>query len=145
MTQELFQRHLSCKIWTKRIILLVLAAILITLGIVYGLYAESVNGSLCGIITASGSLVALLFFYHLLYCRHKTFTRGEQNISLCRGMFINIVYVDGIEKGRCLATRHHNLVEVWLKERVRASVNFTKSPLNLAYISFSDHSATIEL
>ena len=167
MNRTQFEKHLSRRIWRRRLIYIVIALILFATGVLFGQLQESskeavqvnVDGShtytsyqytksylpLIIISMIGGACATFLALFDLLFCRFRTFCRGDQYVSLCRGLFINIVYVNGAERGRCLATRHHNMVEVWLNGRVRASVYFTRSPINVAYISFSDDTATMEV
>lgn len=83
--------------------------------------------------------------YDFISCRFRSVVKGDQYLTVYRGNLFMIVYVDGTEKGRSILLRRYMLVEVWLANRVRATVHFTASPCNLAHISFSDHTATIEV
>ena len=167
MNRTQFEKYLSRRIWRRRLVYIVIALILFAIGILFAPLQESskeavqidIGGShtytsyqytksylpLINIGMTGGAFATFLALFDLLFCRFRTFCRGDQYVSLYRGPFINIVYVNGAERGRCLATRHHNMVEVWLNGRVRASVYFTRSPINVAYISFSDDTATMEV
>lgn len=95
--------------------------------------------------TVLGTLACILAISHCTYCRYKTAYNGKQHITAYRGLFYNIVYVDGAEKGRALPLRACNFVEVWIQDRVKVTVHFTYSIFNLAHLHFSDDTASIEL
>ncbi len=97
---------------------------------------------ICVVISA---LSVFYLIYDLISCRFRTVIKGDQYLTVYRGNLFIIVYVDGAEKGRSILLRRYMLVEVWLANRTRATVHFTASPSNLAHISFSDHTATIEV
>lgn len=95
------------------------------------------------IVLAATSFVILI--RDLMLCRFKSLQKGDQWITVYRGFIYNIVYVDFAEKGRTVHLPRVNVINVWLKDRVRATVHFSHSACNVAHISFSDHTATIDL
>lgn len=156
MEKAALERYLSRQIWTQRLVLTILAVILFAVGFLGNhlletsrelgqreherLYVAMVCAGMCG-----GMLPAVGVFTSFLRCRFKSIYKGQQYLTAYRGLLFIIVYVDGVEKARSIALHECMLLEVWLAERVKATVHFTNSALNLAHISFSDHTATIEI
>lgn len=162
MKKEHLEQYISRKMWKRRAILILIAILLFaaagvsahfreaTKQIVHnGYYTRNVYNSMYlpliigGMVGGTASAVAVLSDF--LFCRFKTVYKDDQYLTVYRGIIFLIVYVDGVEKGRSIRMRESMLVEVWLKGPVRATVHFTGSPANLAHISFSDHTATIEV
>lgn len=162
MEKELLERYLSRKTWKRRLICIVLAIVLFAVGFLCEHLRQSTKEIIQGeyytrtvynkqylpyifVGFIGGTLTATIVLSDFLLCRYKTVYKGQQYLTVYRGLLFISVYVDGVEKGRSIPMRHYMLVEVWLAERVKATVHFTSSPFNLAHISFSDHTATIEV
>lgn len=166
MTQEQFEKYLSRQMVKRRLTEVAVAVVLLVIGIVcnhlreaskqivhgtgaFDFYSYAVyNDTYLPFIIAGlscGMVCCLVVFVDLLLCKYRTVHKGQQYLTVYRGMVFNIVYVDGVEKGRIIPMRHMNMIEVWLAGPVRATVHFTTSALNLAHISFSDHTATMEV
>lgn len=94
-------------------------------------------------VLASASI--LLLIRDLFRCRFRSFQKGDQWITVYRGSLYCIVYVDCAEKARTIPLPQANYVDVWLRGRVRATVHFVTRSLEIAHISFSDHTATVVL
>ena len=156
MEKEMLERYLSRKIWKRRTVLLILTVILFALGFAGAHFLESVNKNANSVLPdlliamvcvgmCGGALAVGLLIGDFLACRYKTVYKGEQYLTVYRGLLFIVVYVDGVEKGRSIPMRECMIVEVWLANRVRATVHFTTSILNIAHISFSDDTATMEV
>ena len=166
MPHEQLEKYLFRQILKRRLIEVSIAVILLTIGFVCNHFYETsaqivhydspfenytrkvYDESYIPFIIA-GMTGGVVCFYivlmDLLLSKYKTVQKGQQYLTLYRGLIFNSVYVDGIEKGRTIPMPHVNMVEVWLADRVRATVHFTASLLNIAHISFSDHTATMEV
>lgn len=91
--------------------------------------------------TLSGIFLTVDFFM----CGYRTIHKDGHDITVCRGMTHNTVYVDGQEKGRLGPFDMSHVVEVWLPNRVRVTVSFSRVIWYLAHISFSDDTASREV
>lgn len=98
-----------------------------------------VMGLVCAVIPGSFLLVDLLM------CRFETVHKDLHDITLYRGVLHNIVYVDGIEKGRIEPFSYTNVVETRLPSNVKITVSFQRGILYLAHISFSDDTASMQV
>ena len=78
-------------------------------------------------------------------CGYRTIHKDLHCITLYRGIGRNIVYVDGQEKGRLDPFSASNVVEVWLPNRVRVTVSFSRAIWYMAHVSFSDDTASREV
>ena len=96
-----------------------------------------------------GMLGALLAGIHLVtdfcFCGHRTIHKDGHDITICRALTHNAVYIDGQEKGRMGPFTHSNVVEVWLPNRVRVTVSFSQTIWYMAHVSFSDDTASREV
>ena len=98
------------------------------------------------IISLIGGVISIIFLIvDLIMCGHKTIRKDQHCITLYRGISHNAVYVDGQEKGRMGPFSHSNVVEVWLPNRVRVTVSFSRSIWYMAHVSFSDDTASREV
>lgn len=78
-------------------------------------------------------------------CGYRTVHKDGHDITICRTMTHNAVYIDGQEKGRMGPFTHSNVVEVWLPNRVRVTVSFSRAMWYMAHVSFSDDTASREV
>lgn len=163
-----FERELSAKIRTRRVITGCVALIFLAIFILFLSLRESTkevivhNASfllpswtevryndgyifpiVLGLIGAMMSGIFLIMDFAL--CGHRTVHKDLHCITLYRGMSCNIVYVDGQEKGRIGPFSHTNVVEVWLPNRVRVTVSFSRAMWYMAHVSFSDDTASREV
>lgn len=163
-----FERELSAKIRTRRLITGCLALIFLALFILFVSLRESTkevvvyeagfiipswpevhynNGYLFPI--ALGIMGVIFFGIFLIMdfamCGFRTIHKDGHDITVCRGMNRNIVYVDGQEKGRIGPFDMSHVVEVWLPNRVRVTVSFSRVIWYMAHVSFSDDTASREV
>ncbi len=166
--QQVFETQLSRKILQKRLILLFMTLVFVagiflchhlledtkqTVSQPIGdsgymrekvVYQESYKIALMiSSVLACASI--LLLIRDLFRCRFRSFQKGDQWITVYRGSLYCIVYVDCAEKARTIPLPQANYVDVWLRDRVRATVHFVTRSLEIAHISFSDHTATVVL
>ena len=94
-----------------------------------------------GGIGMMGSLVI-----HFLMCHYETVRYKEYYITVLRTMGRSSVYVDGEEKGRLgFFGWEIPTVEVWLPNRVKAIITFSRGWMSMAQITFSDNTPSIEV
>ena len=166
--QAEFERMLSNKILTRRLITSCLALVCLSCFILfYTLWENSktvtVHGSgfsmlswtevryedsyipfiVIGCIGVVLAIVTLLV--DLSLCRHKTIRKEQHCITLYRGMLRSIVFIDGEEKGRTALFTRNPVVEVRLPNQVRSTVSFSRSIRYIAHVSFSDDTASREV
>ena len=91
--------------------------------------------------TLAGSILIADF----ALCGYRTVHKDDHDITICRGMTHNIVYVDGQEKGRVGPMDMSHVIEVWLPNRVRVTVSFSQVIWYMAHVSFSDDTASREV
>ena len=96
-----------------------------------------------GLAGACGAGAFLLSDF--LFCRFQTVTKDGQDVTVYRGMLYNIVYVEGGEQGRIGPFMFSNVVEVWLPDKTRVTVSFSRTWLYMAHVSFSDDTASMEI
>ena len=147
MNGKTFHKLLSRKLWCTRISVSCAAAVMLSGILVFSQVTKNNRAYLPLIyLCAIGFAVSLsLTLRAFCLCRVRSFQTNGQVVTVHRGIIYNNVYIDGTLRGRVFPMAHYNLVEVWLTNRVRASIYFTRSLLNLAHITFSDDSATITL
>lgn len=163
-----FERELSAKIRTRRLITGCLALIFLALFILFASLRESTkevvvheagfiipswteinynNGYLfpiaVGIMGAVFSGIFLIMDFAM--CGFRTIRKDGHDITIYRGMNRSIVYVDGQEKGRIGPFDMSHVVEVWLPNRVRVTVSFSRAIWYMAHVSFSDDTASREV
>lgn len=166
--QQAFEKYLSRRILKKRLMMLFIAIVFLAGAIVFYQLAESTKeiiqvpiGDFGHFITREVrqdwmivvfvicEMATIISFFlvirDLFLCRFKTLSKGDQYVTVYRGILYNIVYVDWVENGRTIPLPNANIVETWLHDRVRLTVHFTQSFHNFAFVSFSDNTATIEL
>ena len=78
-------------------------------------------------------------------CGYRTIHKAGHDITIYRGMNHNAVYVDGQEKGRIGPFDMSHVIEVWLPNRVRVTVSFSRALWYMAHVSFSDDTASREV
>ena len=78
-------------------------------------------------------------------CGYRTIHKAGHDITIYRGINHNAVYVDGQEKGRTGPFDMSHVVEVWLPNRVRVTVSFSRALWYMAHVSFSDDTASREV
>lgn len=163
-----FERDLSNKIITRRLITGCLALVFLALFILFFCLREAsrmvvVHGSgfslvswtevtyedsyisLIVISLIDTALATITLILNLLLCGHKTIRKDQHCITIFRGMTSSIVYVDGQEKGRMGPFSHSNVVEVWLSNGVRVTISFSRAIWYMAHVSFSDDTASREV
>ena len=163
-TKEL-ERYLSRQNLKRRLIMAMIAATLLTLGFICNHLREASrtmvpyeqfpeiqhavynNSYIPWIIagTTAGICACFVLLLDIILCKFKTVQIGEQYLTLYRGLLFCIIYVDCVEKGRTIPFANANIVDVWLANRVRATVCFRRTLLQIAHISFSNHTASIEV
>ena len=92
-----------------------------------------------------GILSGVFLLMDFLMCGYRTIRKDLHCITLYRALTCNIVYVDGKEEGRMGPFTHSNVVEVWLPNRVRVTVSFSRTAWYMAHVSFSDDTASREV
>ncbi len=163
-----FERELSSKIRTRRLIIGCLALVFLALFmagwillettqelIVYGgpppipswEHVEYNYGYIAPIALGLLGIVycGIMLLTDFVMCGHKTIRKDLHYITLYRGIGHNIVYVDGQEKGRIGPFSHTNVAEVWLPNRIRVTVSFSRTISYMAHVSFSDDTASREV
>ena len=163
-----FERELSAKIRTRRVITGCVALIFLAMFILFLSLRESTKEVIvhsAGFIIPSwtevryndayifpivlGLIVAMMSGIFLIMdfamCGYRTIHKDPHCITLYRGMSCNIVYVDGQEKGRMGPFAVSNVVEVWLPNRIRVTVSFSRAIWYMAHVSFSDDTASREV
>lgn len=163
-----FERALSKKIITRRLITGCLALVFLALFILFFFLREASRTVIAHgtgfsmlswtevkyedsyipfiVISLIGGVISSIFLIvDLILCGYKTIRKDQHCITLYRGMSHNAVYVDGQEKGRMGPFSHSNVVEVWLPNRVRVTVSFSRVVWYLAHVSFSDDTASREV
>ena len=163
-----FERALSNKIITRRLITGCLALVFSALFILFFFLREAsrtvvVHGTGFSmvswtevqyeasyipfiVISLSGGIISFIFLIvDLMMCGHKTVRKDLHCITLYRGIGSSIVYVDGQEQGRIGPFSHSHVVEVWLPNRVRVTVSFSRAIWYMAHVSFSDDTASREV
>ena len=163
-----FERELSKKIITRRLITGCLALVFLALFLLFFFLRETsrtvtVHGTGYSmlswtevqyddsyipfiVISLIGGVVAtIVLIVDLMMCGYKTIRKDQHCITLYLGIAHNTVYVDGQEKGRIGLFSHSNVVEVWLPNRVRVTVSFSRAMWYIAHVSFSDDTASREV
>ena len=85
-------------------------------------------------------------FFDFILCGFKTVTHEESYITIFRSFGRASVFVNGEEKGRLGAFGWEiPTVEIWLANKVKAIVIFSRGCMSMAQISFSDNTPTIEV
>ena len=164
-----FERELSAKIGTRRLIIGCLALTFFALFILcmilreaskevitlnYGLsflptrteiryneaYVIPIVLGLLGTALAGSFLIA-----DFSLCGYRTLHKDGHDITIFRGMTHNSVYIDGQERGRIGPLDMSHVVEVWLPNRVRVTVSFSRAVWYMAHVSFSDDTASREV
>lgn len=158
MTQAEFEKALSRRFLRRRLIEVIIAVLFLAFGIVFHslwqankemvtIPENSDDGYILGISVgfAVGFCALGILLQDLLLCKFKTIQKGQQYLTVSRGLFRNSVFVDGCERVWTLRSKHCNVVELWLKNRIRVTVSFSATPFHIAHISFSDDTASIEV
>ncbi len=98
------------------------------------------------IVGLMGATTAASFlFSDFLTVRFRTVTKNGHSLTVYRGFLHSIVYVNGKEQGRIGPFTYTHVVEVWLPDKTRATVSFSRTIWYLAHISFSDQTTSIQL
>ena len=98
------------------------------------------------ILMLLGTIVSgIILVVDLLMGGYRTIHKDQHYITLYRGLRYNMVYVDGEEKGRKPHFRTSNVIEVWLPNKVRVTVSFSRATWYMAHVSFSDDTASREV
>ncbi|MBO7184470.1 MAG: hypothetical protein J6V34_01590 [Oscillospiraceae bacterium] len=163
-----FERELSAKIRTRRLITGCLVLIFLAMFILFVSLRESTkqvivheagfiipswtevnynNGYILPItLGIMGAVLSGIFLIvDFAMCGFRTVHKDGHDITVCRGITHNTVYVDGQEKGRLGPFDISNVVEVWLSNRVRVTVSFSRVIWYMAHVSFSDDTASREV
>ena len=163
-----FERELSAKIRTRRLITGCLVLIFLAMFILFVSLRESTkqvivheagfiipswtevnynNGYIFPIVLGiMGTILSGIFLImDFAMCGFRNIHKDGHDITICRGMTHNTVYVDGQEKGRLGPFAISNVVEVWLSNRVRVTVSFSRVIWYMAHVSFSDDTASREV
>ena len=82
-----------------------------------------------------------LLVYDLVWCKYRVFLREGHLVTVFRGFFKRIVYVDGKERGR-LSVTTVNFLDVWLNRSLRMTIVFSNAFWHLCHITYSDGSPT---
>ena len=168
MPQDQFEKHLSRKMLKRRLIEGAFVLVFLALSIVCyhlreaskeviyheGFYFipgwDEVNYNdsyipfiVLGLIVAT--MAGSFLLADLISCRFATVQKDLYRITVYRGMLHNSVYVDGVEKGRMEPFSFSHVVEVWLANRIRVTVSFSRTVWYIAHISFSDQTASVEV
>ena len=167
--QAEFERELSKKIRTRRLTQCIICLLCLTLFIACWIMLEATketitHGSPAPIpswtserYTNTGYifplviglvgciLCASMLLTDFMMCGFQTIRKDMQLITIYRSMLHNVVYVDGKEMGRIGPFMHTNVVEVWLQNRVKVTVCFSRSISYMAHVSFSDDTASREV
>ncbi len=164
-----FERELSAKIGTRRLIIGCLALTFLALFILclilreaskevithhYGIsflpprteirYNEAyVIPIVLGLL--STVLACIFLITDFTMCGYRTVHKDGHDITIYRGITHNAVYVDGQEKGRLAPFSHTDVVEVWLPNRIRVTISFSRAIWYMAHVSFSDDTASREV
>lgn len=93
------------------------------------------------IITAA----TLLIFVFDLLSKFKTIKCGEHYITVHRGLFQRIVYVDTKFISSIIFYSPLPVIETKLSSGVKVTVTFSKDFTKLAHVSFSDDTKSIDL
>ncbi len=81
-----------------------------------------------------------------ILCGFKTVTHKEGYITIFRSMGRSSVYVNGEEKGRLgFFGWEIPTVEIWLPNKVKVIVTFSRGWMSMAQITFSDNTPSIEV
>ena len=78
-----------------------------------------------------------LLVYDFLWCRYKVILREGHTITLYRGFFKRIVYVNSKERGRLNVIGVHFL-DIQLTGKVRMTIVFSNAFWHLGHIYYSD-------
>ena len=163
-----FERELSTKIRTRRLITGCLALTFLALFILCLILRESTktvtvhtasfilpswtevrynNAYMIPIVLGLlGTMFAgICLIADFSFCGYRTLHKDGHDITICRALTHNAVYVDGQEKERMGPFAHSNVVEVWLPNRVRVTVSFSRTVWYMAHVSFSDDTASREV
>ena len=90
------------------------------------------------IFTVSMAAVfAFLLIYVFLWCRYKVIQREGQAITLYRGFFKRIVYVNAKQRGRLNVIGVH-FMDIQLSGKVRMTVVFSNAFWHLGHIYYTD-------
>ena len=93
-----------------------------------------------------GISLAAVPFLDFILCGFKTVTHKGGYITVFRSMGRSSVYVNGEEKGRLgFFGWEIPTVEVWLPNRVKAIITFSRGWMSMAQIAFSDNTPSIEV
>ena len=163
-----FERELSKRIRTRRLIIGCLALIFLALFMTGWIMLEAtkdviIRGGPAPIPTwehvdyneayiplivlsmAAAVCCGVVLLVDFVMCGHRTIRKDLHCITLYRGLGCNIVYVDGQEKGRIGPFSHTHVVETWLPNRIRVTVSFSRVFSYIAHVSFSDDTASREV
>lgn len=145
------EKKLSKIMLTRRLIEGGIALVLSALSVVINNLRETDNShsNFLAYSLASSITFSVAFFYMLLIdcilCKFRTTEKCDRYLTVYRGMVYLIVYVDGREIRRIPRRGYTCFIEAWITAEVRATVNFTHSIGCIAYISYSDHSPSVEI
>jgi hypothetical protein len=165
--QDPFEKKLQKVHTNRRILLAVIAVAALTLFLVtYYLYEATkvveeivlfgsitrqevtYNNAYTPFIAAGFSIFLTAIFviiFDCVYCRIRSFQKYGQWVTLERRPMSCLVYLDGKECVRIGPFDIHAVATVWFHNKVTATISFTKAIWFLAYITFSDHSTSIEI
>lgn len=160
MKQFEFEKYLSKKIFTRRVIMCVMAFGLLTMGIggMYLLEAtkevirhehqyiptwEEVKYNydyLYYIVFGflGSAMTGLLLLIDFLTSGFRVFQAGTEIVTIYRSMIFNIVYIDGVQRGRRGPLAFLQAVECQLKDGTRLTIIFNRGLKYYAYVAFSD-------
>ncbi len=86
-----------------------------------------------------------VLFGDFLGSRFETTKVNGHYLTIYRGIFESIVYINGEEKERLVITNFSNVIETKLPDGVKVIIAFSRSVLFTAHISFSDNNKSIEI
>lgn len=90
-------------------------------------------------------LFAIFFIVHLLFCKYRSITKGESVITIYRGFFQYIAYVNGKEVDRLFLNIFKYVMEFRLNDGVRVTISFPRNCFGFAHLSFSDNSPSMTI
>ena len=162
--QAEFERELSRKIRTRRLTMCIISLLCLALFIVsliiqdaskevvetsnpaWTFHRYSKDMSTPMTIGLTGSVFfGMMLLIDFIKCGFKTLRKGQQYITIYRGMFCNVVYVNGKEKGHTGFFGNTDVVEAWLDNQVKVTVCFSHTIWYMAHVSFSNESAFREV
>ena len=90
------------------------------------------------LFTASMAFVfAFLLVYDFLWCRYKVLQREGQTITIYRGFFKRIIYVNAKQRGQLNVIGVHFL-DIQLSGKVRMTIVFSNAFWHLGHVYYTD-------